>query len=216
MVLSTVFTALFALRALSSASFALSDAWSRKQSAHHAGHHHVRRRFGLLAVQFLLGVVQLLHHGRHLPVQSGGFFQSLLCVLLRLRRALRKNHMFGWHSPPYQRQQEGPLVSAGGSDVAPRPLPPSAVGLATGGPDPLLSDCIEPVRRTILNARAPSTRIQYENSAASACRVFWLAAMMVALMAGIFFRASSAAVLLSFTLRSKSAGREEEEGRRKR
>jgi len=60
-------------------------------------------------------------------------------------------------------QQEGPLVSAGGSDVAPRPLPPPAVGLATGGPDPLLSDCIELVRRTILNARAPSTRKQYEN-----------------------------------------------------
>ena len=60
-------------------------------------------------------------------------------------------------------QQEGPLVSAGGSDLASQPLSPSAVGLATGGPNPLLSDCIEPVNRTFLNARAPSTRMQYEN-----------------------------------------------------
>lgn len=41
-------------------------------------------------------------------------------------------------------------------------------------------------------------------SDASACRVFSSAAMMVALMEGIFFMASSAAVLLSLTLRSKS------------
>lgn len=43
-------------------------------------------------------------------------------------------------------------------------------------------------------------------SASSACLVFSLAAMIVALMMGIFFKASSAAVLLSLTLLSKSAG----------
>ncbi|KAF3847230.1 hypothetical protein F7725_020258, partial [Dissostichus mawsoni] len=48
-------------------------------------------------------------------------------------------------------------------DVRQPETAPATVGLATGGPDPLLSDCIEPVRRTILNARAPSTRRQYEN-----------------------------------------------------
>ena len=63
-------------------------------------------------------------------------------------------------APP---RQGGPIVSVRGSDLAPRPLPPSAVGLAARGPDPLLSECIEPVRRTILNARAGSTRRQYEN-----------------------------------------------------
>ncbi|KAK9542065.1 hypothetical protein VZT92_002063 [Zoarces viviparus] len=36
------------------------------------------------------------------------------------------------------------------------------MGLAAGGPDQLLTGCM-PVRRTILNARAPSTRRQYEN-----------------------------------------------------
>ena len=63
-------------------------------------------------------------------------------------------------APP---RQGGPTVSVRGSYLAPRPLPPSAVGLAARGPDPLLSECIEPVRRTILNARAGSTRRQYEN-----------------------------------------------------
>jgi len=60
-------------------------------------------------------------------------------------------------------REEGPLVSAGGSDWASQPLPLSAVGLAAGGPDPLLSDFIEPLRNTILNAKALSTLLQYKN-----------------------------------------------------
>ncbi|KAK0147606.1 hypothetical protein N1851_012909 [Merluccius polli] len=43
------------------------------------------------------------------------------------------------------------------------PPPPPALGVATAGPDPLLSFCTASVRNTILNARAPSTRAQYEN-----------------------------------------------------
>jgi len=54
------------------------------------------------------------------------------------------------------------VVSAGVSDLASQPLLPSAVGLAAGGPDRLLSDCIEPVKNTILNARTLSTQLQYE------------------------------------------------------
>ena len=37
------------------------------------------------------------------------------------------------------------------------------MGLAPAGPHPLLRDCGEGVKNTILNARAPSTRLQYEN-----------------------------------------------------
>ncbi|XP_077367945.1 uncharacterized protein LOC144013224 [Festucalex cinctus] len=40
---------------------------------------------------------------------------------------------------------------------------PSLVCLATEGPQPLLTGCTESVTRTILNARAPSTRLQYAN-----------------------------------------------------
>ena len=63
-------------------------------------------------------------------------------------------------APPLQ---EGPPVSTGGSNLAPRPPPPPALDLATAGPDPLLRFCTATVRNTILNARAPSTRAQYEN-----------------------------------------------------
>lgn len=63
-------------------------------------------------------------------------------------------------APP---QQEGPPVSVGGSDLTSRPLSSSAVGLATEGPDSLVSDCVDPVKKTILNAKPPSTRLQYQN-----------------------------------------------------
>lgn len=37
------------------------------------------------------------------------------------------------------------------------------MGLATEGPDSLLSDSVDPVKKTILNTRASSTRLQYQN-----------------------------------------------------
>ena len=49
--------------------------------------------------------------------------------------------------------------------TAPRlctPQPPT-VRLDVGRSEPLLSSCMDPVRRTVLNARAPSTRLQYDN-----------------------------------------------------
>lgn len=58
-------------------------------------------------------------------------------------------------------QQEGPPVSAERSDLASRPLQPSAVGLASAGPDLLLSDCVDPVSSLNLNAR-PFTWLQHE------------------------------------------------------
>ena len=63
-------------------------------------------------------------------------------------------------APP---QQERPPVTAVWSDLASRPLSPPALGLATAGPNPLLRDCTAAVRGTVLSARAPSTRLQYEN-----------------------------------------------------
>ena len=53
-------------------------------------------------------------------------------------------------------QQEGSPVPAGGGNLAPRSTTPPTVCLAAGGPEPLLSSCADPVRRTIMNARAPS------------------------------------------------------------
>ncbi|KAM4531977.1 uncharacterized protein V3H82_025840 [Fundulus diaphanus] len=55
--------------------------------------------------------------------------------------------------------KEGPAVSVGGTDMAPQPSTSPAVGLAPGR----LTGCSEPVRHTILSARAPSTRLQYDN-----------------------------------------------------
>ncbi|KAF3859884.1 hypothetical protein F7725_000139, partial [Dissostichus mawsoni] len=84
-------------------------------------------------------------------------------ALQRLQRAVplpREGTAVFTARTPRSSGPEGPLVSAGGSDVAPDPC---RLQLWVW-PDPLLSDCIEPVRRTILNARAPSTRRQYENS----------------------------------------------------
>ncbi|XP_077371178.1 uncharacterized protein LOC144014787 [Festucalex cinctus] len=60
-------------------------------------------------------------------------------------------------------RQGGPVVSTGRSGLASRPSAPSRMCLATEGPQPLLTGCTESVTRTILNARAPSTRQQYAN-----------------------------------------------------
>ena len=63
-------------------------------------------------------------------------------------------------APPLQ---EGPPITTGGSYLAPRPPPPTALCLATAAPEPLLRFCTATVRNTILNVRALSTRAQYEN-----------------------------------------------------
>ncbi|XP_073671778.1 uncharacterized protein [Paramisgurnus dabryanus] len=63
-------------------------------------------------------------------------------------------------APP---RQEGSPVSVTGPNLASRSSSPAAVGLVTAGPDPLLTECSDGVCNTILNARAPSTRAQYEN-----------------------------------------------------
>ena len=62
-------------------------------------------------------------------------------------------------SPP----QDGSPVPVRGPGLASRPSLPAALGLATGGPNPLLTECSDIVQHTILSARAPSTRKQYEN-----------------------------------------------------
>jgi hypothetical protein len=60
-------------------------------------------------------------------------------------------------------RQEGSPVTVTGQDLASRPSLPTAMGLAAAGPNPLLTECSDDVCNTILNARAPSTRAQYEN-----------------------------------------------------
>ena len=60
-------------------------------------------------------------------------------------------------------RQEGSPVPTGRADLAPQSTTPPAMCLAVGGPEPLLSSCADPVRHTIMSARAPSTRLQYEN-----------------------------------------------------
>lgn len=110
MVLRTVLTALLALRALSSASLALSDACGTAERVrvnwldrfylgawfgevggpYHASHHHVAFGLGLLPLQLLLSGAQLIHHGVHLVVQHGGVLEGLLCVILGLGRTLRE------------------------------------------------------------------------------------------------------------------------------
>ncbi len=65
-------------------------------------------------------------------------------------------------------QQERPPVSIRTPDLAPCPSSAATMGLATAGPNPLLTNCSEAVCNTVLNARAPSTRVQYENR----CRLF--------------------------------------------
>lgn len=63
-------------------------------------------------------------------------------------------------APP---RQKGPSFTTRRSDHASRFRPPSTVGLAAGGPDHPLTDCRDPVKRTILNAS-----LQYKNR----CRLF--------------------------------------------
>lgn len=67
-----------------------------------------------------------------------------------------------WDSmaPP---RQEGPIVPIGGAGLASQSPTPPAVGLATGGPELQLIGFSDPVRQTILNARASSTRQLYNN-----------------------------------------------------
>lgn len=107
MVFRTILTALLALRALSSASLALSDACSttkvctftgsacrREQSlaeggSYHGGHHHVVVGLGLLPRQFLFGGAQLTHHVVHLAVQRAGVLEGLLGVFFGLGGGLR-------------------------------------------------------------------------------------------------------------------------------
>ncbi|GLD66036.1 uncharacterized protein AKAME5_001746600 [Lates japonicus] len=60
-------------------------------------------------------------------------------------------------------QQEGSPVPVRSSELASPSLSPPAVCLAPGGSKSLLSGCMDAVRQTILTARAPSTRLQYEN-----------------------------------------------------
>ena len=60
-------------------------------------------------------------------------------------------------------RQEGSPVTVTGQDLASRPSLPTAMGLAAAGPNPLLTECSDDVCNTILNARVPSTRAQYEN-----------------------------------------------------
>ena len=67
-----------------------------------------------------------------------------------------------WLTVVSPRQDRSP-VSVRGPDLASQPSSPAALGLATAGPDPLLTECSDTVQHTILNARAPSTRMQYEN-----------------------------------------------------
>lgn len=59
--------------------------------------------------------------------------------------------------------QEGSSVSVGGSDMAPQSSPSPVVGVAPGGPDPQVTGLSDLVRRTVLSARASSTRQQYDN-----------------------------------------------------
>lgn len=60
-------------------------------------------------------------------------------------------------------EQERPTVSVEGTDMAPQSSTFPAVGLATGGSAGQLIGVSDPVRHTILSARASSTRLQYEN-----------------------------------------------------
>ena len=90
------------------------------------------------------------------PASAGGSLLAREALVSTAAQTLLQCAM----APP---RQEGPPVTTEGSDLASRPLSPPALGLATAGPDPLLRDCTAAVRGTVLTARAPSTRLQYEN-----------------------------------------------------
>ena len=90
------------------------------------------------------------------PASAGGSLLAREALVSTAAQTLLQCAM----APP---RQEGPPVTAEGSDLASRPLSPPALGLATAGPDPLLRDCTVAVRGTVPSARAPSTRLQYEN-----------------------------------------------------
>ncbi|XP_013858547.1 uncharacterized protein LOC106514017 [Austrofundulus limnaeus] len=65
--------------------------------------------------------------------------------------------------PMVSSNQEGPIVSVGGTDLAPQSSTPQAVGVATGRLEQQLTGYSDSVRYTILSARAHSTHQQYEN-----------------------------------------------------
>ena len=90
------------------------------------------------------------------PASAGGSLLAREALVFTAAHTLLQCAM----APP---RQEGAPVTAEGSDLASRPLSPPALGLATAGPNQLLRDCTAAVRGTVLSARAPSTRLQYEN-----------------------------------------------------
>ncbi len=58
-------------------------------------------------------------------------------------------------------QEEGSPPPVGRSDLAPESRMPTALCLASEGPEPLLRVCDQDVQNTIMNSRAPSTRNAY-------------------------------------------------------
>ncbi len=58
-------------------------------------------------------------------------------------------------------QEEGSPPPVGRSDLAPESRTPTALCLASEGPEPLLRVCDQDVQNTIMNSRAPSTRSAY-------------------------------------------------------
>ena len=120
-----------------------------------------------------LGQDALAHDWPDRPLYA---FPPLPLILPTLQRVLLQGHRLLLVAPFWPGRLWYPLLlrlccsapwrlpdTAEGSDLASRPLSPPALGLATAGPDPLLRDCTAAVRGTVLSARAPSTRLQYEN-----------------------------------------------------
>lgn len=60
-------------------------------------------------------------------------------------------------------KESRPSLSAGGAHMASEPGSRPAVCLAIGSQDPLLASCDQSVIHTVLNSRAPSTRLLYAN-----------------------------------------------------
>lgn len=101
-------------------------------------------------------------------------------IWLKLQRALRQGHKLLlvdsfwperiWFPLLHKLCCGSPWRLPGRKDLlsqlvgqAPRPGLPLPVGLASVGPDSCLSECSDSVRDTILNARAPCTRVEFEN-----------------------------------------------------